>query len=284
MDSALGNAPEGTVDGLKSITVADLQAFHNQQVVQRNVVLAAAGPVDHDNLVASANSGLTKLSSAEAPAIIPAVFVGSDIQYRFDSMREAHVALAFETTPANSQEAFTFKLMQSILGSWNNASFGSENRASRLAQELQHTESANSFETFNFAYKDTGLFGVKVAAAPRHLEEALYFITFNLVRLSNDVTGGEVERAKNHLKTQLSLNLADPEHAVNDIGWQLLSYDRRITSAEVASRIDEITVGDVQITAHRFLNDEDHALAAVGPLHGLPDYNWIRRRSYWHRF
>ena len=112
----------------------------------------------------------------------------------------------------------------------------------------------------------------------------MYYVTYNLVRLSREVSSEEVERAKNHLKTKLFLHLHDPEHAVNDIGWQLLSYDRRIPSAEVATRIDSITLEDVRGTANKHLFDEDHALVAVGPTYGLPDYNWIRRRSYWHRF
>jgi processing peptidase subunit beta len=40
----------------------------------------------------------------------------------------------------------------------------------------------------------------------------------------------------------------------------------------------------VKATANKFINDEDHALAAIGCIYELPDYNWIRRRSYWHRY
>ena len=69
-----------------------------------------------------------------------------------------------------------------------------------------------------------------------------------------------------------------------DIGRQMLTYGRRMSNAEMFARIDAITTSDLKATASKFINDEDHALAAMGPIHELPDYNWIRRRSYWHRY
>merc|ERR1711918_164582 len=64
-----------------------------------------------------------------------------------------------------------------------------------------------------------------------------------------------------------------------DIGRQMLTYGRRMSNAEIFARIDAITTADVKATANKFINDEDHALASIGPTFELPDYNWIRRRS-----
>lgn len=69
-----------------------------------------------------------------------------------------------------------------------------------------------------------------------------------------------------------------------DIGRQMLTYGRRMTPAEIFSRIDAVDAATVRATATAVINDEEHALAACGPLHELPDYNWIRRRSYWMRY
>ena len=70
----------------------------------------------------------------------------------------------------------------------------------------------------------------------------------------------------------------------DDIGRQMLNYGRRMTNAEIFARIDSVTTSELKATASKFINDEDHALAAIGPIFELPDYNWIRRRSYWHRY
>ena len=55
--------------------------------------------------------------------------------------------------------------------------------------------------------------------------------------------------------------------------------DRRMTAAEIFARIDAVEVEDVKATAMSHIVDEDHALAAIGPISNLPDYDWIRRHS-----
>ena len=55
--------------------------------------------------------------------------------------------------------------------------------------------------------------------------------------------------------------------------------DRRMTPAEIFARIDEVEVDDVRATAMKYMVDEDHALAALGPIDNLPSYEWIRRQT-----
>jgi processing peptidase subunit beta len=59
----------------------------------------------------------------------------------------------------------------------------------------------------------------------------------------------------------------------------MLTYNRRMSAAEVFARIDALTTDDIRKTANKFFNDEDHAMAAIGPIDSLPDYDTIRRQS-----
>ena len=154
----------------------------------------------------------------------------------------------------------------------------------RLAREMAEGDIAHSFSTFNTSYKDTGLFGVYLVCPDNKLDDALWHILDNLVRLCYNVTDAEVERAKTQLKAQMILQLDSFSSTCEDIGRQVLTYGRRMSTLETFARIDAITTADVKTTANKFINDEDHALAAVGPIFELPDYNFIRRRSYWHRY
>lgn len=92
---ALGNAPEGTVESVKSITATDLQNFLNQHVVKKNVVVVGTGPVDHEDLVQVTSDGFSSLGDSKAQQSKSAVFVGSDIQFRFDSMRVCFLSFFF---------------------------------------------------------------------------------------------------------------------------------------------------------------------------------------------
>ena len=143
---------------------------------------------------------------------------------------------------------------------------------------------AHNFMTFNTCYKDTGLFGVYLTCPDNKLDDAMFYTLENMVRLCHDVSDEEVERAKTQLKAQANMQLDSFSNTCEDIGRQMLTYGRRLSLAETNVRIDNITTDDIRSAADKLINDEDIALAAVGPPHELPDYNWLRRRTYWVRY
>lgn len=175
-------------------------------------------------------------------------------------------------------------IMQTLLGSWNRASASGRNIGARLARQISESDLAHSYMTFNTCYKDTGLFGLYIVAPDNKLDDVMYVALDNLVRLCHNVTDLEVERAKTQLKANLLMHLDSLPNVAEDIGRQMLTYGRRISNAEMFARIDAISTEDIKATANKVINDEDHALAAIGPIYELPDYNWIRRRSYWNRY
>ena len=105
----------------------------------------------------------------------------------------------------------------------------------------------------------------------------------NIIRLCHSVTEDEIVRAKTQLKANMLMQLDSFSHIAEDIGRQLIFYGRRMTPLEIFARIDAVDAAAVMETADLFINDQDLAIAATGPVHEMPDYNWFRRRSYWLR-
>ena len=155
---------------------------------------------------------------------------------------------------------------------------------SRLAREFAENSFVKSYSSFYNPYADTGLFGVVFQASDNNLEDSMWYLMDNMVRLCHDVTDEEVERAKLSMKNALLTTKAGANSLADFNGTQLATTGRVQNTAELLTRIDAVTTADVKAVANTYINDEDHALAAVGPIFELPDYNWIRRRSYWHRF
>lgn len=106
----------------------------------------------------------------------------------------------------------------------------------------------------------------------------------NFVRLAHGVSEEEFVRAKLVLKTQI-LSSYDGDLALrNVVAQQLATVGRFTPLSEMLARVDALTMDDVKAAANDVINDQDHALAAIGGIHELPDYNWIRRHSYMLRY
>ena len=119
---------------------------------------------------------------------------------------------------------------------------------------------------------------------PHKVQDLMWYTLEAMVRLCHDVGDDEVQRAKGQLKANLMMSLDGSANICEDIGRQMLTYGRRLTPAEIFLRIDNVDTAAVKAAANTFINDQDPAMAAIGPVHELPDYNWMRRRTYWLRY
>jgi processing peptidase subunit beta len=286
--TGLGRTILGPKENILSLSKKDLSDYIQTHYTAPRMVIAGAGAINHEELCNLAGEHFGTLPAAPKNsvevAMDPAVFTGSDIRVKFHSDNTAHIALAFEGASWTSEYAFPLMLMQTILGSYDRASGLGKNVASKMCQEVAEHELAHSISTFNTCYKDTGLFGIYAVAPDNKLDDLMWYVMGNLVRLVHNVSAEEVERAKVNLKATMLMGLDGNSNVAEDIGRQLLTYGRRMTAAEIFSRVDAITVDDIKATAAKVINDKDHALAAVGGIHELPDYNWIRRHSYYLRY
>ncbi|GMI29206.1 hypothetical protein TrCOL_g13649 [Triparma columacea] len=285
--TGLGRTILGPEQNIRSLTRGDLKNYIDTHYRADKMVISGAGAIDHGELckvVGDVFGSRVASGGAVDFPMEPAVFTGSDKRVRFDSDDKAHIALAFEGASWTSEYAFPLMVMQTILGAWDRTSGSGKNIASKLGQEVAEHELAHSFMTFNNCYKDTGLFGIYAVAPDNKLEDLMWYVTSNMVRLVHKTSDEEVARAKTQLKANMLMQLDGHANVAEDIGRQLLTYGRRLTMAEIFTRIDAIDTADIKATAAKFINDQDHALAAIGPIHALPDYNYIRRRSYWLRY
>ena len=287
--SSLGLNILGPRENIAKLTKKDLQDFVKTQYTAPRFVVAGAGAVDHKQLVELADKtfgGLPK-GSGKVDTITrvssPAKFVGSDLRFRDDREHLAHLAIAVESASWTSEHTFPLMVMQTLLGCWDRTSGSGANMASKLCQAVAEQEAAVSVLTFNTSYKDTGLFGVYATAEPNRLNDLSWIIMESMVRLCHKVTEEEVARARNQLKATMISQMDNAAAIAEDIGRQLIVYGRRLTPSEIFARIDAVDAAAVKAAANAFINDQDLAVAAFGPIHEMPDYNFLRRRTYWLR-
>ncbi|KAL0424371.1 UNVERIFIED_CONTAM: putative mitochondrial-processing peptidase subunit beta, mitochondrial [Sesamum radiatum] len=285
----LGRTILGPAENVKSIGKEHLRNYISTHYTAPRTVVVASGAVKHEDVVEEVKKLFTKLSpnpttTSELVAKEPAIFTGSEVRMLDDDIPLAQFAVAFEGASWTDPDSIALMVMQSMLGSWNKNAGGGKHMGSELAQRVGINEIAESMMAFNTNYKDTGLFGVYAVAKPDCLDDLAYAIMYEITKLCYRVSEADVVRARNQLKSSLLLHIDGTSPVAEDIGRQLLTYGRRIPYAELFARIDAVDASTVKRVANRFIFDRDVAISAVGPIQGLPDYNWFRRRTYWLRY
>ncbi|MBA0766666.1 hypothetical protein Gotri_015688 [Gossypium trilobum] len=285
----LGRTILGPADNIRTITKEHLQSYIQTHYTAPRMVIAASGAVKHEEIVDQVKKLFTKLSSDPTTGFQlvmnePATFTGSEVRMINDDVPLAQFAVAFEGASWTDPDSIALMVMQAMLGSWSKNAGGGKHMGSELAQRVGINEIAESMMAFNTNYKDTGLFGVYAVAKPDCLDDLAYAIMYETTKLAYRVSEADVIRARNQLKSSLMLHIDGTSPVAEDIGRQLLTYGRRIPFAELFARIDAVDPSTVKRVANRFIYDRDIAIAAMGPIQGLPDYNWFRRRTYWNRY
>ncbi|KAF3431561.1 hypothetical protein FNV43_RR26292 [Rhamnella rubrinervis] len=287
--SPLGRTILGPVNNIKKITKAHIQDYVSNHYAAHRMVICGVGAVKHEDIVEQVKKLFTKLSAhpnttSRLVANEPTIFTGSEVRIVDDDAPLAQFAVAFEGVSWKDPDSIALMVMQTMLGSWNKHSGSAKHMGSGLAQRVGIDDIAESMAAFSTNYSDTGLFGVYAVAKVDCLDDLSHAIMHEITKLVYRVSEVDLVRARNQLKSSLLLHLDGTTPIAEDIGRQLLTYGRRIPFAELMARIDAVDVDTVKHVANRFIFDKDIAIAAMGPIQGLPDYNWFRRRTYWLRY
>eukprot|EP00929_Paragymnodinium_shiwhaense_P054996 TRINITY_DN2757_c0_g3_i1.p1 TRINITY_DN2757_c0_g3~~TRINITY_DN2757_c0_g3_i1.p1 ORF type:complete len:465 (+),score=147.65 TRINITY_DN2757_c0_g3_i1:83-1477(+) len=290
-DCSLGLSTIGPFEGAGLLGQSQLESFVSTNYTADKLVLAATGPVKHEELVklATAAFGGVKASAPVSPSEKP-YFCGAELIYRNDEMGPlAYAAVGFEGVPHKSPDAVTFMVMQHIIGSYKKDAGLvpgkiSGNRVINNVANKMAIGCAEEFEAINISYKDTGLFGFYVSMDEVAVEHALGELMFGINLLSFSVTDEEVARGKRELKNALFGGNDTSAAATKELGEHILSYGRSIPAAEMLLRIDAVDAEEVKRVAWDRLNDNEISITALGPLHGMPQYMELRRATNMHRY
>eukprot|EP00416_Gambierdiscus_australes_P003494 CAMPEP_0171119264 /NCGR_PEP_ID=MMETSP0766_2-20121228/96840_1 /TAXON_ID=439317 /ORGANISM="Gambierdiscus australes, Strain CAWD 149" /LENGTH=447 /DNA_ID=CAMNT_0011581915 /DNA_START=35 /DNA_END=1378 /DNA_ORIENTATION=+ len=284
-DSPLGYTILGPVENIQSITQAQLREYIERNYRADRMVVAAAGPVDHGELVSLADelfAGFPPSAPGEARAEEKPLFTGAELLYRTEEpLGLAHFAVGYEGVPWTHADSITFMVMQAIIGSYKRGDglvppkLSGNRLTNTIANNLESCL-PESFAAFNTCYKDTGLFGFYAQCEEGAVEGCVEELFFGLNSLAHSVTEEQVERGKRQLKTTLFGSLDSTTAIAEDIGRQLLVYGRRIHISELLLRLEAIDAAEVRRVARKYLCDADIALTALGPIEKLPPLTKLR--------
>ena len=162
-EQPIGRNILGTAETVKAAASPMLGAYLNRHYRGPGMVIAAAGALDHDDLVAQASRHFADLQAEAGPAPTTARYGGGDRREDRDLM-ETQIMLGFEGVPYSSKDFYTAQLLASIIGG---------GMSSRLFQEVREKRGlCYSIYAFHWSFADTGMFGVHAATGPEDVGRA----------------------------------------------------------------------------------------------------------------
>ncbi|KAF4659229.1 mitochondrial processing peptidase beta subunit [Perkinsus chesapeaki] len=293
-EDPLGYTILGPVENIRSINRDNLVNYISNNYKADRMVVAAAGPVDHEEIVKCAAEKFGNLPKSSGPraSITKPRFVSSELLSATDALGpSSHVAVAFEGVPWTSPDCITFMLMQQIVGGFNGAFQGlipptlSANSSIQAIARAPSEEGAatwiDSFTALNTCYKDTGLFGFYVASPEEKINNAIDELMCSIDSLSYSITEEDLERAKKQLLTTLFIGLDDTTGVAEDIGRQLLVYGRRISPAEFVKRLDQIDHYEIRRVAQKYLLNKPVTMTGVGMVQNVMQLSEVQKLAHW---
>ena len=258
-DNPLGRDVAGTPESVAGISREAVMAYMAEQYVPNNVVVAIAGNIQHDEVVAAVSEALGGWGRGQPAAWLPAPGEnGVRCAVRYKSTEQAHVSLAMRGLPLNHPDRHALSFLSVILG---------EGMSSRLFMELREKRGlVYDVSTYTSHFLDTGSFNVYTGVDPRNAIEALQVVIAELERLHGDgPTSEELTKARELSKGRLMLRMEDTRSVSGWIGGQELLLGQVRTVDDAVREMEAVTLEDLQRLAREVIDPRRAYLAVVGP-------------------
>jgi predicted Zn-dependent peptidase len=270
----LGRPVIGTADVVAAATREQLSTFHAERYLPGSIVIAAAGSVDHEALVAMAEATAGGPAPARAApkgtgaadgphgAALSAVEARPDFERRVRFLEkdteQYHVCIGGEGMAHDDERRFAMRVLEGVLGGTS---------SSRLFQEVRERRGlAYSVFSFSNLYAHTGEVGLYLGTRPENLGEALSVIAAELERCVTDpAQEEELIRSRENLKGRVVLALESTSARMSRLGASMLSDLPILSVDEVIERIDAVGISELAELAGELFTSERLSVAGVGP-------------------
>jgi predicted Zn-dependent peptidase len=263
----LGRPIIGTAEVIAAVTREQLAAFHGEHYLPPRIVIAAAGSVDHDALVAMARD----VESARARALGAAAEAPGEalpdpgapaferrVRFLSKDTEQYHVCVGGEGIAREDERRFALRVLEGVLGGTS---------SSRLFQEVRERRGlAYSVFCYSNLYARTGEVGLYVGTRPENLAEALAVVAAELARCVEDpASEEELVRSRENLKGRVVLGLESTGARMSRLGVSLLNDMPIMSVDEMIERIDSVEIEQVRELAGALFAPERLSIAGVGP-------------------
>jgi predicted Zn-dependent peptidase len=253
----LGREVLGTPQSVALLDQHEIRSFFDTHYLAGNLVVAAAGDVDHDRLAVDVGARFADRAGGVSPVRLPPDHPGEPLTVQARPTEQVHLVVGMRAPGRHSDERWPLAVLNHVLGG---------GISSRLFQEVRERRGlAYSIWSERVLYDEVGTLTVSVGTAPEHAREVLALVNGELDRMGETgLTARELTVAKGHLRAETLLSLEDSGARMSRIGSSLLLHGHVLEVDEVLSKVDAVTLDDVAAVADT-LAGETRTLSVVGP-------------------
>ncbi len=266
-DHSLGRPIEGTAETVSSFNQTRTSDYHAREYAPRNLVIAAAGNVDHARLVelaarAFGENTFDDQSEDVSQGTVPPAHAAPILIERKKELEQAHLIIAAPWPSARSEERYAASLLASIIGGGT---------SSRLWQQVREERGlAYSVGAGSSGFSDTGVFTIYAGTSPDQLDEVIDLSLYEMRRVTREsVSEEELRLVKDQSVSSILLGLESSSARAGSLARQEIVHQRRITPDEVIRRIEAVTPEDLQRIARLYFKSDALALGVLGDLNGF---------------
>jgi predicted Zn-dependent peptidase len=255
----LGRPVIGTAAVIERLTATEIAAHHAHYYRAQGIVVAAAGSVDHDELVgliARELGGLERAAPPDRATLRPLgppqrVFVAKDTE-------QYHLCLGAPGISRHDDRRFAAGLLDQLLGG---------GASSRLFQEIREKRGmAYAVYSFGSHYQETGQVGIYVGTRAENVAECMGVIGRELAAVAaGALADDELQRAKDAMKGRVALSLESTSARMGRLGRGVLTGVPLLDTDEIAARIDQVTEADIAALAAALFATDGLSAACIGP-------------------
>jgi len=256
----MGRPVLGTEAVIRELSRTSLTGYMRRHYPSSNVVVAAAGQLEHEQILDLVRRHFADLPADTAPPRVPGVYRGGEFREERD-LDQVHIVLGFPGVAYADPDYYPALLLSTLLGG---------GMSSRLFQEVREKRGlVYAVYSFSAPYLDGGLFGIYAGTGESEAAELMPVTLAELRKVQRDVSETELARARAQVKASLLMSLESTGSRCEQLARQIQVFGRVIPTQETVARLNAVTAEDVRRAAGRMFRASP-TLAAIGPASRVP--------------
>ena len=259
-DQPLGRSILGTPATVRSFDGAKLRDYLGRQYRAPDIVIAAAGAVNHDAIVGEVEKRFASFNGPPGAVPEPARF-GGGARIEKRKLEQVHIALALPGLPQNDPQLYALQMFSNVLGG---------GMSSRLFQEAREKRGlCYSIYCFHAAYSDAGMFGLYAGTDAGDTSELMRLVVDEITNAAENLSEAEIARAKAQMKAGLLMALESSGERIGQLARQMMVWGRPIPLDELVGKVEAVTVESARAAGRALIARGKPAIAVLGLGSGL---------------